>query len=207
VIMQERIRIVVIEDHQVTLEGLISGLTRETDFEIVGSSDNIDDGLAVTEKERPDIVVLDLHLPGSLGPKEMIREFLRFPDLRLVIFSAEGRQAFIHEVMSMGVSAYLLKSERIATVAETIRRVAAGQKNIVTDELTYDRKKLTPSEQEVLHMLGRGMKYQEIAEERCTSVATARKQCEVLLLKLGLQNREQLIAWAVQNGYGCEELE
>lgn len=205
--MQERIRIVVIEDHQVTLEGLISGLTRETDFDIVGSSDNIDDGLAVTERERPDIVVLDLHLPGSLGPKEMIREFLRFPDLRLVIFSAEGRQAFIHEVMSMGVSAYLLKSERIATVAETIRRVVAGQKNIVTDELTYDRKKLTPSEQEVLHMLGRGMKYQEIAEERCTSVATARKQCEVLLLKLGLQNREQLIAWAVQNGYGCEELE
>lgn len=56
-------------------------------------------------------------------------------------------------------------------------------------------------------MLGRGMKYQEIADERCTSVATARKQCEVLLLKLDLANREQLIAWAVQNGYGSEELE
>lgn len=206
-IMANPIRIVVIEDHQVTLEGLINGLTREADFEIVGSSDNSDDGLAVTEKTRPDIVVLDLHLPGSLGPKGTIREFLRFPDLALVVFSAEGRQAFIHEVMAMGVSAYLLKSERIATVADTIRRVEGGEKNIVTAELTYDRKKLTPSEQEVLHMLGRGMKYQEIAEERCTSVATARKQCEVLLLKLGLPNREQLIAWAVQNGYGSEELD
>jgi Bacterial regulatory proteins, luxR family. len=55
-------------------------------------------------------------------------------------------------------------------------------------------------------MLGRGMKYEEIAEERSTSMATARKQCEVLLLKLNLRNREQLIAWAVQNGYGSKEL-
>lgn len=205
--MTEKIKIVVIEDHQVTLDGLISGLSREEDFEVIGSSDNIDDGLKLTEEKRPDILVLDLHLPGSLGPKGMIAEFLRFPDMKLVIFSAESRQAFIHAVLSMGVSAYLLKSERIAKVAETIRKVMQGESNIVTEDITYDRKKLTPSEQEVLHMLGRGMKYQEIADERCTSVATARKQCEVLLLKLDLSNREQLIAWAVQNGYGSEELE
>ncbi len=204
--MGEKISIVVVEDHQVTLEGLINGLSREPDLEVVGSSDNSDNGLTVTEQFRPDVVVLDLHLPGSLGPKAMISEFLRYPQTRLVIFSAEGRQAFIQSVLSLGVSAYLMKSERIATVADTIRRVMKGEKNIVSDEITFDRKKLTPSEQEVLHMLGRGMKYEEIAEERSTSMATARKQCEVLLLKLNLRNREQLIAWAVQNGYGSKEL-
>ncbi len=136
----------------------------------------------------------------------MIKEFLRFSDLKIIIFSAESRQAFIQEVLNMGVSAYLLKSERVSKVAEVIRRVNKGEKGIVTEELTMDRKKLTPSEQEVLHMLGKGMKYQEIAEQRFTSIATARKQCEVLLLKLNLENREQLIAWAVQNGYGSEEL-
>lgn len=204
--MTDKIRIVVIEDHQVTLEGLTIGLSREDDLEVVGSSDDIDNGLKMVEEQRPDVVVLDLHLPGSLGPKAMISELLRYADMRLVIFSAESREAFIRSVLSLGVSAYLLKSERIATVADTIRRVMKGETNIVTEELTFDRKKLTPSEQEVLHMLGRGMKYQEIADERYTSVATARKQCEVLLLKLGLQNREQLIAWAVQNGYGSEEL-
>ena len=54
-------------------------------------------------------------------------------------------------------------------------------------------------------MLGKGMKYQEIADLRFTSIATARKQCEVLLLKLGLETREQLIAWSVQNGYGSDD--
>lgn len=203
--MPDPIRIVVIEDHHVTLDGLIGGLERESDFEVVGSSDNSDDGLKITEETKPNIVLLDLHLPGSLGPKGMIKEFLRFADMRLVIFSAESRQAFIQDVLNMGVSAYLLKSERVTKVAEVIRRVHKGEKGIVTEDLSVDRKKLTPSEQEVLHMLGRGMKYQEIADERYTSVATARKQCEVLLLKLNLQNREQLIAWAVQNGYGSEE--
>jgi Response regulator containing a CheY-like receiver domain and an HTH DNA-binding domain len=136
----EKISIVVVEDHQVTLEGLINGLSREPDLEVVGSSDNSDNGLTVTEQFRPDVVVLDLHLPGSLGPKAMISEFLRYPQTRLVIFSAEGRQAFIQSVLSLGVSAYLMKSERIATVADTIRRVMKGEKNIVSDEITFDRK-------------------------------------------------------------------
>jgi DNA-binding NarL/FixJ family response regulator len=58
-----------------------------------------------------------------------------------------------------------------------------------------------------LSMLGKGMKYHEIAEHRITSVATARKQCETLLLKLSLETREQLIAWAVQNGFGSVDIE
>lgn len=207
--MSEKVKILVVEDHQVTLDGLVSGLSREADFEVVGQADNCDEAFQICDQFTASVVVLDLHVPSraNLGPKAMISEFLRYPDLKIIIFSAESRQAFIHEVLNMGVSAYLLKSERIQTVIETIRRVSKGESNIVTNEITFDRKKLTPSEQEVLHMLGKGMKYQEIAEERCTSAATARKQCEVLLLKLDLANREQLIAWAVQNGYGSIELE
>lgn len=204
--MTENIRIVVVEDHQATLEGLTGGLSREEGFEIVGMSDNSDEGLQISEQLRPHVILLDLHLPGKMGPKEMIDEFVRVPDSHVIIFSAESRLAFIQAVLSQGVSAYLLKSERIKTVADTIRRVMKGEDSIVSGQLTYDYKKLTPSEQEILHMLGRGMKYQEIADSRFTSVATARKQCEVLLLKLGLENREQLIAWAVQNGYGSFEL-
>lgn len=200
------IKILILEDHQATLEGLSSILAREEGFEIVAACDNSDDGLPLAEKLRPDVILLDLHLPGVLDTRRMIDEFIRIPDSKVIIFSAENRLAFVQAVLSMGVSAYLLKSERIKTVADAIRRVMRGEKSIVSQEVNFDSKKITPSEQEVLHMLGRGMKYQEIAEERLTSIATARKQCEVLLLKLGLENREQLIAWAVQNGYGNTEL-
>jgi len=93
----------------------------------------------------------------------------------------------------------------LSILADVIRKVARGEKGIVSEALTFDHRKLTPSEQEVVQMLGRGMKYQDIADARNTSISTVRKQCEVLLLKLNLTTREQLIAWAVQNGFGSAE--
>jgi DNA-binding NarL/FixJ family response regulator len=202
---QEAIKILLVEDHYTTLEGLAAGLERERGFVIVGACSRADEGLALVEEHHPDVAVLDLHLPGDMMPKDMIREYTRYPLMKIVVFSAESRMAYIQTVLTMGVSAYLLKSERVAKVAETIRRVVKGQTGIVSESITFDFKRITASEQEVLHMLGLGMKYQEIAEERGTSIATTRKQCEVLLLKLGLETREQLIAWAVKNGYGTVE--
>lgn len=203
---QEVIKILLVEDHYTTLEGLTAGLEREEGFAIVGACSNANEGLALVEQHRPDVTVLDLHLPGDMTPKEMIQEYIRYPLMKIVVFSAENRMAYIQTVLSMGVSAYLLKSERVAKVAETIRRVMKGQTGIVSESISFDYKRITASEQEVLHMLGLGMKYQEIAEQRGTSIATTRKQTEVLLLKLGLESREQLIAWAVKNGYGAVEV-
>ena len=96
----------------------------------------------------------------------------------------------------------MLKSESISNVVEAIRNVAAGGKVVKSSSIAMGKEKLTKAEQEVLVLLSRGMKYQEIGDERGASPATVRKQCELLLLKLGLDNREQLIAWAVENGYG-----
>ncbi|HEY9679945.1 MAG TPA: response regulator transcription factor [Drouetiella sp.] len=205
--MPDDIKILVVEDHHATLDGLELGLAREPGFKIVGTSSNSDEGVAIAKKMLPDIIVLDLHLPGSKAPKSMIKEYCQIPNAKLVIFSGENRVAFVQSVLSMGVAAYLLKSERVATVAATIRRVVAGESSIMSSELQVDYKKITRSEHEVLAMLGKGLKYQDIAEQRFTSVATARKQCETLLLKLDLETREQLIAWAVRNGYGSVELD
>src|SRR5688572_2167417 len=133
--MSEKVKVVIVEDHQATLDGLALGLERESDFEVVGTSCNSDEALSLTERLRPDIVLLDLHLPGSRGPRSMIEEFARMPACKLIIFSAESRMAFIQSVLSMGVSAYLLKSERVSKVADTIRAVHRGGKAILSQEL------------------------------------------------------------------------
>ncbi len=205
--MPESIKILVVEDHHATLDGLEMGLSREPGFEIVGTSSNSDDGIVLAKKLLPDIIVLDLHLPGSQAPKSMIEAYCQIAGVKLVIFSGENRVAFVQSVLSLGVAAYLLKSERVSTVAATIRKVVSGEIAIMSSELSVDYKKITRSEHEVLAMLGKGLKYQDIADQRFTSVATARKQCETLLLKLDLETREQLIAWAVRNGYGSVELD
>ena len=207
--MSQPVSILIVEDHHATMDGLTLGLSAQPDFEVVGTAATSDTGLSLAREKHPDIIVLDLHLPGSLSPRATIEAFraLANDKTRLIIFSAEARMAFIQSVLAMGVSAYLLKSERVATVADTIRQVMAGQTSIISAEVTKTYKKITRAEMEVLTMLGRGMKYHEIAEHRMTSVATARKQCETLLLKLSLETREQLIAWAVQNGFGSVDIE
>ncbi|MBA3855744.1 MAG: hypothetical protein C0507_02430 [Cyanobacteria bacterium PR.3.49] len=204
--MTEPIKVVIIEDHQATLDGLSIGLSQESDIQIIGSSLDGDEGYALVEKLKPDVVLLDLHLPGSQGPRSMVEKFSQLNTAKLVIFSAESRMAFIQTVLAMGVQAYLLKSERVAKVSETIRRVMNGETGIVSEQVKGNWKKLTRSEDEVLRMMAKGMKYQDIADARTTSITTVRKQCETLLLKLGLDTREQLIAWAVENGYGSVDL-
>jgi two-component system response regulator DesR len=124
------------------------------------------------------------------------------------VFSGDSRTAILQLVLKSGVAAYLLKSEPVARVAEVIRLAAAGHKPIVSDELcAEDRPRLTKAEQHLLMLLARGMKYQHIAEARVTSPETVRKQVDALLLKLLLDSREELIAWAADNGYGNLEIE
>ena len=205
--MAEPISVLIVEDHQVTLDGLKLGLSHESNLLVVGTATNSDDGLALAKQLRPDIILLDLHLAGSAGPKSTIQAFCSVPGSRVIVFSGESRLAFIQIVLRMGASGYLLKSENVSKVAETIRQVMSGKKPVISDELQVGETKVTKSEQEVLKMMARGMKYQDIADLRQTSPATVRKQCELLLLKLGLNSREELIAWAVQSGYGNLELE
>jgi DNA-binding NarL/FixJ family response regulator len=200
--MSEPITVIILEDHQVTLDGLRLGLSQETDIKVLAVAANSDDGLRLVQELKPRIILLDLHLPGSLGPKSMVKEFCDMQSSRVLVFSGESRLAFVQAVLALGAHGYLLKSESVARVAEAIREISGGKHPIISEALASGDTKLTRSEQEVLRMLARGMKYQDMAEERLTSPATVRKQCELLLLKLGLKTREELIAWAVQNGYG-----
>jgi DNA-binding NarL/FixJ family response regulator len=203
--MAESIRVLIVEDHETTRDGLAAGLAKHQDLNVIGVAGDSERGLQLARSEHPDVVLLDLHLPGDSGPKTTVKRFCDLPATRTIVFSVERRMAFVKVVVEMGVSAYLLKSEPIPSIAETIRQVAKGKKNILSSELSSDKTKITPSEHEVLKLIGRGMKYQDIAEKRFTSPNTVRKQCEMLLLKLNLTTREELIAWAVNNGYGSLE--
>lgn len=199
------ISVVIVEDHQATLTGLKFGLAAEG-VNVVGTSTSSDEGLRLVEELKPAVIVLDLHVPGSLAPKAMLKKYCEMPDSKVVVFSADHRPGLVRLVLSMGASAYLVKSEEVSRLASVICDVAGGKSGISSEALPDMHRKLTRSEMEILGLLGRGYKYQEIADYRQTSAATARKQCENLILKLGLETREQLIAWSVQNGYGVDDL-
>lgn len=195
------INVLIVEDHEITRSGLNMMISKESDMAVVGSCGNSDEGLKLAQEKKPDVILLDLHLPGSGGPVSTVKSFCNIPGAKVILFSVENRPAYIDTVMQLGPAGYLLKSESTATVIDTIRRVMSDHKKITSKDLSSTPAKLTPSEQEVLRMLAKGMKYQTIAETRHTSPETIRKQCEMLVLKLGLDTREELIAWAAKNGY------
>ncbi|MGH9549324.1 MAG: response regulator [Terriglobales bacterium] len=205
--MNGEITVLIIEDHQVTLDGLTSGLAKESGIKVIGTASTSDEGMTMARELKPDIILLDLHLPGATGPKSTVKAFCSVLGSQVIIFSGENRMAFIQTILGLGVAGYLLKSESVSRVSQAVRQVAEGKKPVLSAELVSGETKVTRSEQEVLKMLARGMKYQDIADRRQASPATVRKQCELLLLKLGLESREQLIAWAVQSGYGNLELD
>jgi DNA-binding NarL/FixJ family response regulator len=202
------ISVVIVEDHEATLKGLKAELSVESDINVLGVASGSEEGLRLTQDLHPDVVLLDLHLPDSAGPKSLTQKFCSFPNTSVIVFSGDSRTAILNLVLGAGVAGYLLKSEPIAKVTQSIRDVAAGKSPIISEELLESRQpKITQTEQHLLRMLARGMKYQEIAAARVTAPETVRKQVDVLAAKLSLNSREELIAWAVENGYGKLELE
>ncbi len=200
---KSKIKILLVEDHEATLKGLRSELSAEADFEVAGIATTSEEGLNLAKNLHPNIVLLDLHLPDSEGPKSLTESFCALQDTRVIVFSGDARAAILQIVLQTGVSGYLLKSEPIAKVADAIRQVATGNVPVISAELDKTQHpKVTGAEQHLLTLLARGMKYQEIGEKRFTSPETVRKQVDALLDKLGVESREALIAWAVDNGYG-----
>lgn len=201
------ITVLLVEDHEVTLHGLHAALSKEEGIEVVGMASNSDDGLRLAKEAKPQVVLLDLHLPGSMGPRSMVKSFCDLKSMRVIIFSVENRPAYVETILELGPAGYLLKSESLSMVAQAIRKVAGGgSAKVLSQQLEPVAAKLTQTEHELLKMLARGMKYQTIAERRHTSPETIRKQCDTLMLKLRLDNREELISWAATNGYAALEL-
>ena len=206
--MKTSIGVVIVEDHEATLKGLKSELSQEPDIEVLGIATGSEEGLRLARDLKPQIVLLDLHLPDSVGPKSLTETFCQIEGAKIIVFSGDSRTAILQLVLQSGVAGFLLKSEPIAKVAQAIRDVHGGSEPVISAELSNDSQpRITGAEQHLLKMLARGMKYQDIAAMRVTSPETVRKQVDMLQSKLALVSREELIAWAVDNGYGKLELE
>ncbi|MBX9668793.1 MAG: response regulator transcription factor [Candidatus Obscuribacterales bacterium] len=157
---------------------------------------------------EPDVVLLDLHLPDSLGPKSLSNAFTQAALSKVIVFSGDNRTAIRDLILKSGVHGFLLKSEPLEVVVKSIRSVMTDSEQIVSASLLDKNDgKLTRAEEHLLTLIARGMKYKDIGKERFTAPETVRKQVEQILDKLSLESREELIAWAVENGYGNLEAE
>ena len=185
------IRIVVADDHAVVRHGLRSFLGLQDDMEVVGEAEDGEQAVAVVEELRPDVVLIDLVMPGVDGVEAIRRIHELLPDARVVVLTSFADDSKVVPAVRAGAAGYLLKDVQPADLAAAIRTVAAGGPADPG---------LTTREREVLGLLAQGLTNRQIAAELVLSEKTVKTHVSSILGKLGLPDRTQAALYAVREG-------
>ena len=202
-------RLVLVDDHELVRAGVRSALGDRV--EVVGEAGDVASAISVIEATRPEVVLLDVHLPGGNGPA-VIRGLLDTP-ARFLALSVSDAALDVIEVIRAGARGYVTKAISADQLLDAIERVAAGDAvfsprlaGFVLDAFAQqpvaapnpELDELTLREQEVLRLLARGYAYKEIASRLSISVKTVESHASAVLRKLQLSNRRELSRWAAE---------
>jgi two-component system, NarL family, response regulator NreC len=207
--------IVLADDHRIVRQGLRALLTAEENFEVVGEAGDGREALELVRRLRPDVLVLDLMMPGLNG-LEVARQLHRqTPKVGVVVLSMYDDEGFVLEALAHGVAAYVLKDSNSSDLVQAVREVAAGRRYLsppLSDRAieTYlqlaktgamdKHETLTTREREVLQLSAEGHTNSEIAARLGISTRTAETHRSRLMHKLGLHTQSDLIRYALKRG-------
>lgn len=198
------IQVLIVDDHPMVREGLAGVLERQN-MKIVGLAATGKQGVEMYSAHKPDVVLLDLRLPDQSG-FDVVRTMLgNDPQARIIILSSAQGDASIYNAISLGVRGYLLKGIDGATLADQVRRVAAGGSCLspeTAEKLTQyiSSQKLSEREIEVLGLISKGKSNKEIADLIFVTENTVKMHVKKILLKLRANDRTQAVVIAIQRG-------
>jgi DNA-binding NarL/FixJ family response regulator len=210
-----RLTVLVVDDHPIWRDGVTRDL-EAAGLVVCGTAGDGAQALRVATATRPDVVLLDMHLPDGSGAEVARRLALLDPPPRILVLSASGERDDVLAAMTAGATGYLVKSAAGAELLDGIRRVAAGDP-VFTPGLAglvlgeYRRlasqprrspatPQLTDRETQVLRLVAKGLTYPQIAERLVISLRTVQNHAQSTLTKLQLHNKAQLVRYAIEQG-------
>jgi DNA-binding NarL/FixJ family response regulator len=211
-----KLRVFIVDDHSLFRAGVRSELGGHV--EVAGEADDVDPAIALIGQCLPDVVLLDVHLPGGGGQLVVTAIKAAYPQVRFLALSASDAPEDVIAVIRAGARGYVTKTISSPELVDAIRRVAAGDAvfsprlaGFVLDafaalpeaeagEPTFDPEldQLTTREREVLRLIARGYTYKEIARDLFISAKTVESHVSSVLRKLQLSSRHQLTRWAAE---------
>jgi len=214
------LRLLVVDDHEVVRQGLVSMLGRREGFQVVAEAGTAADAIEMAQKFQPDLVIMDVRLPDGSGIEACREIRSQLPATRVVILTSYPDEEAVFSAIVAGASGYLLKQIRARDlvsaiesvgrgeslldpavtekVLERVRRIASGTEH---DELAQ----LTQQERKILMLVAEGKTNKEIADEVFLSDKTVKNYVSSILSKLNLQRRAQAAAYIARRGLGGGE--
>jgi DNA-binding NarL/FixJ family response regulator len=197
------IKVFIVDDHYMVIEGIRSLLQNEKNIEWVGHAMNADSCLAFLKNQKPDVILMDISMPGKSGI-ELCKEVKeKYPTIFILGLSTFNQQSFIEKMLENGASGYLLKNASQEELLEGIQTVMKG-KTYLSDEASRSLRKnsngetpiLTRREKEVMELIAEGMTNNEIAQKLFISATTVDTHRKNLLTKLSAKNTAELVKLA-----------
>jgi DNA-binding NarL/FixJ family response regulator len=203
--MTSDIRVLLADDHSLVRRGFRRLLADETGIQVVGEACDGSQAVELSRTLRPDVIVMDMAMPGLNGTQATI-EILKFlPGVGIVILSMYEEANYVRNAMDAGARGYLLKNASEVDLAAAIKNVARGRK--VIDEklqrpydIEQDKGQLTPRERQILQLIAEAKSTREIAALLDLSVNTVAVHRANIMDRLGLHKTAELVLYAVRNG-------
>lgn len=214
------IKVLIVDDQELFRESLKVVLGVSESIRVTDAVSGVSQALSSAEKERPDVVLMDIRMPGMDGVEGTRLFKKRWPDIKIIVLTTFDDDEYIFGALKHGASGYLLKGSSISKLSESIR-IAYDDGAIIpptvatkvihqfsqmaqeSSRLRVEKeavKDISRSEWQIIQTVGRGMSNKEIAQELCLSEGTVRNSISNILFKMGLRDRTQLAIWAVQTG-------
>lgn len=212
-----KIKVVIAEDHTIVRKGLCALLEGESDIEVIGEAENGREAIKIVEKLLPDVVVMDIAMPGLNGLETTRQLKKRIPKLKILILTMHDNEEYIFETLRAGASGYLIKrsapNELISAIQSVYRdesflspaiskKVIAGfvQRGGAAAIEDEDYQKLTAREREVLQLIAEGHANREISRLLHISIKTVESHKAHIMEKLDIRNIAELTQYAIRKG-------
>jgi DNA-binding NarL/FixJ family response regulator len=200
-----RISLMLVDDHAVVRMGLVAMLGLDPDFEVVAEAEDAEQAVTSYREHRPDVMLLDMRMPGDSGVVVVRRIRAEFPDARIIMLTSFDLEEEVFQSLDAGAQGYVLKSVEPEELMEAIRVVHEGGRCVppaIEQRLAEraDGKPLSPREIEVLDLMRRGLSNRDIGVALGISENTAKNHAKAILRKLQVADRAEAVAAGFERG-------
>ncbi len=195
------IRVMVVDDHEPTRAAVVRELGTGGVIQVVAEAQTSDESYQIASKLLPDIILLDLHLPGLMSTMDLLKRLTALRRVKVIMFASLSKASEVQDLLEAGAVGYILKTDPSALLRMAILMVSRGSKNVISPSLPRHVTHLTVQERSVLRHLTKRGRLPAIAERMGISETALNELVEHLCTKLELKSAALLVKWAKKHGF------